>query len=158
MDDIFNYSYKINGKAHTCQLKLIADLIKPCSFCGIPACGEEMYIWATFLDNNLAIGLDGRLFTSFMSDVFKNNVNISNYAILPEFLKEWNEGKGWDDWDNAEGSYQIDANDFNNALEIIKNSKLPSSSSDDYLLVYYPIMKNFVEKVIKENKQLNILK
>jgi len=84
-------------------------------------------------------------------------ISEDEYKLLPRFIKEHNEGKGWDDWDEINPNSVIDALDFKNAMNVIKNSK-NMEVNDAFLTEFYPVIMEFVDKVINENKVLNILK
>lgn len=80
----------------------------------------------------------------------------ARYKALPNFIKEFNECKGWNN-EKIDPNSVIDALDFKNAMNFIKESK-NNNEHYDFSKKFYPTIIEFVDRVIKENKTLNILK
>lgn len=96
----FEYKSYLNGVEFSYKLKIITDLTELCicPVCGAPDCGEELFLWAEFEKEKLAIHFGGATFRSFLNSWYKEDITEDEYGALPEFIKENNEGKGWADF------------------------------------------------------------
>ncbi|OOQ60166.1 hypothetical protein [Mucilaginibacter pedocola] len=139
------------------RLKLIADLTEHCicPVCGAPDCGNELILWAQFADEKLAVIMGGDTFGSFLSRWHYEGINADDYQKLPEFIKQDNECTGWRSI-HAPINKEIDAADFLRSLEVVKNSEY-TLPGDEFLEIYYPVLKQFADAVISKDLTLNVL-
>jgi hypothetical protein len=139
------------------RLKIVADLTASCicPICGAPDCGKDMYLWAEFGDEKLAVYLGESSFNSFLDCWYYDGIKEEEYQQLPEFIRQNNEGTGWSDFDSGLCK-EIDAFDFLKSLEVVKNSAC-GKDGDKFSEIYYPVLKSFVNAVIAKNAVLNIL-
>ena len=139
------------------RLKIIADLTASCicPVCGAPDCGNDMYLWAEFGGEKLAIHLGASSFAGFLDCWHHEGISEDEYRRLPEFIRQNNEGIGWCDFDSGPNN-EIDAFDFLKSLEVVKNSAY-GGDGGEFTEIYYPVLKSFVTAAIAENKVLNVL-
>jgi hypothetical protein len=158
----YQYSCTINDQEFNYEFKIIArfnEKLTECPVCGSNECcgGKEKFLWAEFDGEKLAIHFEDGEFENYLSYWYYEGISENEYKSLPKFLKEHNEGIGWDDWNEVNPNSIIDALDFINAMDIIKNSR-SITENDSFLTKFYPVIIEFTNRVINENKVLNILK
>lgn len=153
----YDYYSQVGSIDYKYRLKIIADFTKlcVCPVCGTPDCGDEQFIWAEFDNEKLAIHFGGATFGSFLDRWYFDGITEEEYIKLPQFIKQHNECTGWADA-YAKPNNIIDAQDFRDALHVIKNS-IHTTENDDFSLIYCPAMKDFIDNVIREDKILNLL-
>lgn len=136
------------------KFKIFADLGKfcICPICGAPDCGDEFILWSQIENQKYAIVLGGGTFGSFLS--FWDETD--NYKELPKFIREHNEGIGWDDSSNVD--FEIEVNDFLSTLEFIKNSKYSKIEGCDFLTNYYPVLKSFCDMIVQHDSKIFVIK
>ena len=159
-NETYNYSCTVNNQIFEYELKIIArfnENLVQCPICGANECygARDKFIWAEFENEKLAIHFEDGEFENYLSNWYFEGISEDEYKSLPNFLKDFNECKGWYD-DAINPNTILDAIDFKNAMEVIKNSK-NNENNDLFLTNFYPIIIEFVDKVIKENKVLNII-
>jgi hypothetical protein len=157
----YNYTCKINDQEFNHKFKISARFIEglmQCPICGSEDCcgAKDKFIWAEFGNEKFAIHFGDGEFEKYLSYWHYEGISEDEYKSLPNFIKDFNEGKGWDN-DNLDPNSIIDALDFKKAMDVIKNSRY-ITVNDSFLTKFYPIIIEFVDKVINENKVLNILK
>jgi hypothetical protein len=135
-------------------LKIVADLTEY-SLC--PYYEDEVYLWAEIGGEKLAIYMGETSFSSFFYSCWDcEEIKESEYLQFPEFIRQSNEMTGWSD--SATGpNHIIDINDFLKSLEVVKNSPFAGYNDNEFLRIYYPVLKSFAETVIAEKSTLNIL-
>lgn len=158
----YQYSCIINNQEFHYDFKIIArfnENLTQCPVCGSEECcgAKEKFIWAEFGDEKLAIHFEDGEFENYLEYWHYEGISEEEYQSLPNFIKDFNEGKGWDDWNAIEPNSIIDAVDFKRAMDVIKNSG-HIAENDKFLTLYYPVIIEFIDQVINENKVLNILK
>lgn len=160
----YQYTHRINGQEFNHNLKIIArfnENLILCPICGSEECcgAKEKFIWAEFENDKLAIHFEDGEFENYLSYWHYDGISEEEYKSLPNFIKDFNEGKGWDNWetDDLNPNSIIDARDFKQAMDVIKNSN-HITENDKFLTMFYPVIIEFVDRVINENKILNILK
>lgn len=158
------YTCQINDKVFQHRLTIIArfnECLMQCPICGSQECcgAKDKFIWAEFGKEKLAIHFEDGEFEKYLSYWHYEGITEDEYKSLPNFIKEYNEGKGWDNWNNVDLNPNsiIDAMDFKRAMDVIKNSRY-ITENDNFLTLFYPVIIEFVKRVISENKILNILK
>lgn len=102
--------------------EVIKNTTEPCPHCGVPACGKEGIIWYEEDGKRISIIFDGGYFDLAGEEFFNNN-KIIEYDSLPEFMKEWNESRGWVDCWDYDG-YEIGIDDFLKSLELLKTCEM----------------------------------
>jgi len=154
---LFDYCTTVNGVKHEYRLHILADLAALCScpVCGLADCGNEQFLWAELNHEKQAIRFGGDTFGTFLERWHHAGITAEDYQKLPEFIKEDNECRGWAD--AASPNVRIDAPDFSWALEVIKSSR-HTQDDDDFSQHYYPALKSFTDRVISENRTLNLLR
>ena len=160
-NEYFNYSCTVNGHEFQHKLKIIErfiDHLAICPVCGAPNCGgpDDKFIWAEFNNEKLAIHFGDGEFERYLSLWHYDGITENEYRSLPNFIKDFNEGKGWDN-DGLDPNSIIDPLDFKKSMDVIKNS-MHLKEDDDFLTSFYPKITRFIERVINEEKTLNILK
>ncbi|GAA4204666.1 hypothetical protein GCM10022289_22980 [Pedobacter jeongneungensis] len=159
--EYFDYSCNVNNEKFEHRLKIIEKFVEHiaiCPICGAENCGgpEDKFIWAEFEDEKLAIHFGDGKFEEYLSFWHYEGITEDNYKALPNFINEFNEGRGWDG-DELNPNSVIDAVDFKKSMDVIKNS-MYVNENDEFSTSFYPKIMEFVERVIKGNKVLNILK
>jgi hypothetical protein len=157
----YQYTCKINEQVFNYKLKIVArfnENLMQCPICGSEECcgAKEKFIWAEFDNEKLAIHFEDGEFENYLGYWHYEGISEEEYISLPNFLKDFNEGKGWDNNDLDPNSI-IDALDFKKAMDVIKNSR-HITENDKFLTLFYPVIIEFVDRVINENKILNVLK
>jgi len=99
--------------------QVIKNTTQPCPVCGVPACGKEDILWYEHNDQRIAIIFNGGSFDLVGQEFFRKNLKTINYDSLPEFMKEWNELRGWEDCWDYEG-YPLDIDDFLKSILLLK--------------------------------------
>jgi len=160
-NEYFDYSCTVNGQEFKHKLKIIESFIDHmtiCPVCGAENCGghEDKFIWAEFNNEKLAIHFGDGEFERYLSFWHFEGITEDEYKSLPNFIKDFNEGNGWDNEDFDPNSI-IDALDFKKSMDVIKNSN-HIKENDEFLTSFYPRVIKFIDRVIKEEKKLNILK
>jgi hypothetical protein len=89
------YEIESNGKKY--EFNVVKNSTKPCTECGVPACGKEDILWFEENNKRKAIIFDGGFFDLDGEEFFNKNIKSIEYDSLPEFMKEWNESRGWED-------------------------------------------------------------
>lgn len=102
--------------------EVLKNTTEPCPQCGVPACGKEDIIWYEENGKRISIIFDGGYFDLAGEEFFNNN-KIIEYDSLPEFMKEWNESRGWVDCWDYDG-YEIGIDDFLKSLELLKTCEM----------------------------------
>lgn len=158
----YNYNRRINDQEFNYKFKIIArfnESLTQCPVCGSEECcgAKEKFIWAEFGEEKLAIHFEDGEFERYLDYWYYDGMNESKYKLLPKFIRDFNEGTGWDNTYGLNPNSVIDAIDFRNAMEIIKNS-VNITVDDKFLTLFYPVIIEFIDKVIAENKILNIIK
>ena len=115
--------YKIESNGKKFVFNVIENTTKPCPQCGVPACGKEDIIWYEEDNNRKAIIFDGGYFDLAGEEFFNNNLKSIEYNSLPEFMKEWNESRGWVDCWDYDG-YEIEIDDFLKSLDLLKTCEM----------------------------------
>lgn len=159
--EYFDYSCNYFNKKFRHRLKIVVKFIEHitiCSVCGAENCGgyEDKFIWAEFENEKLAIHFGDGEFEKYLSFWHYEGITEDEYKSLPNFIKDFNECKGWDN-DKLDPNSVIDALDFKNSMDVIKKSKY-INEQDEFLTNFYPKVIEFIDRVIKENKTLNILR
>ncbi|MBD3906931.1 hypothetical protein NAL32_19915 [Chryseobacterium sp. Ch-15] len=160
-DEYFDYTCNVNGQEFKHRLKIAHRFTEHktiCPICGAENCGgpEDKFIWAEFDDEKLAIHFGDGEFERYLEFWYYDGITEKEYKLLPNFIQDFNESTGWNNEELNPNSV-IDASDFKNAMNIIKQSK-HINDGDDFSKNFYPKIIKFVDQVIKENKTLNILK
>jgi len=108
------YSTSIDGTKF--DFHVVKNLTRPC-ICGIPACGREAALWYEKETKSIALIFDGGFLESMISKFLEQNK--VDYKLLPEFIQEWNESKGWEDaWFDQICLLNIE--DFLKSLDLIE--------------------------------------
>lgn len=149
------------GRIHTVEsngikysFRVIADLTQPCPQCGVPACGKENYLWYAQEGERYAFIFDGGLFDLMGEEYFSKNITKVNYAQLPQFMKEWNEHRGWEDcWDF--NGYELGIEDFIQSLNLIKIEEFSQWLRED-TLQYIQEMKAVAYRASRQKQKLYI--
>ena len=103
--------------------QVVKNTTKPCPVCGVPACGKEDILWYEHNQHRMAIIFDGGYFDLAGQEFFRKKLKTINYDSLPEFMKEWNESRGWEDCWDYEG-YPLDIDDFLASIDLLRSCNL----------------------------------
>ena len=115
--------YEIESNGEKYIFNVIKNTTKPCPQCGVPACGKEDIIWYEENGKRISIIFDGGYFDMAREEFFKKNIKVIEYDSLPEFMKEWNELRGWEDsWDY--NGYEIGIDDFLKSLDLLRTCEM----------------------------------
>lgn len=97
------------------------NFTESCPHCGVPACGKEDVLWYSKDEQKIAIVFDGSLLDLEIEIYLKQNITKENYSELPQFIKSWNEAKGWsENWD-YEG-FVLNIDDFIKSIDLLNTS------------------------------------
>ncbi|WP_163410057.1 hypothetical protein [Flavobacterium ajazii] len=146
-NEYFSYSCTVNGQQFKHKLKIVErfiDQITICPVCGAENCGgpDDKYVWAEFDNEKLALHFGDGEFERYLSFWHYEGITEDEYKSLPNFIKDFNEGKGWDN-DDIDPNSIIDPLDFKNSLDVIKNSK-QLKENDEFLTSFYPKIMKFI--------------
>lgn len=125
-----------------------------CPCCGAPDCGEEYMLVSKSDGRPEAVLFGGASFRMYLNYWFYEGITLEEYNRLPEFVKQNNECKGWQDI-SAERT-EINADDFLFTLESIKNNSRSEYQDKDFENYYYPVFKSFTQEVIRKGQKLYI--
>ena len=122
--------HKIESNGKKYEFSVIKNSTEPCPQCGVPACGKEDILW--FEENGIrkAIIFDGGYFDLAGEEFFNKNIKSVEYNSLPEFMKEWNESRGWEDCWDYDG-YEIGIDDFLKSLDLLKTCEMGKWISEE---------------------------
>ena len=115
------YEIESNGKKY--KFNVVKNSTKPCPECRVPACGKEDILWFEENNKRKAIIFDGGYFNLAGEEFFSKNKKSLEYDSLPEFMKEWNESRGWEDCWDYDG-YEIEINGFLKSLDLLKTCEM----------------------------------
>jgi len=113
------HQVKTQGKTFT--FHVIKNITTPCSQCGVPACGKEDILWYEHEQQRIAIIFDGGYFDLAGQVFLSEYLKTMDYLALPNFMKQWNESKGWEACWDYEG-YPLDIDDFIKSIELLERS------------------------------------
>jgi hypothetical protein len=75
-------------------------------------------LWYEIENERITIIFDGGWLDAELSDFFEQNITKDNYHSTPNFIKEWNEDKGWSINEGYDG-YNLNHMDFIKSIELI---------------------------------------
>ena len=110
-------TYQIESNGETFSFNVFKNTTESCAECGVPACGKEDVIWYEYNNKRIGIILDGGYFDLALEEAINKALNNS---ILPNFLKEWKELKGWTNSSDYNNGYELQIEDFLESLELLK--------------------------------------
>lgn len=115
------HEVKANGKRFV--FNVVKNTTEPCPQCGVPACGQEDILWYEYDSRKIAIIFDGGYFNLAGEEFFTENIKTIDYSALPNFMKEWNESRGWEVcWDYKGYDLQID--DFLESMKLLRSCEM----------------------------------
>ena len=116
-------THEIEADGKKFIFNVVNNTTEPCPECGVPACGKEDILWYEHENQRMAIIFDGGYFDLAGEEFFGENIKTINYDFLPNFMKEWNESRGWEDcWDY--NGYELQINDFLESMELLKSCEM----------------------------------
>lgn len=141
------YFYRMNSEVRTVTINdeeftfvVVNDLTEPCPQCGVPACGKEAYLWKEKDEQKITLVFDGGLFGVFGTEFFTNHPEVfSRYQKLPQFLKDWNEGTGWDELSDDKAC-SISVHEVLQSMEIMQAAGMPDWIKSDFMKYYTAVM------------------
>lgn len=82
---------------HSENWNVVIDCVELCSYCGA-ACSGTFLIWYVEDGSRLAFETDQNSLEEPMREWVGSALESDEYAQLPSFVREWNEGRGWADF------------------------------------------------------------
>jgi hypothetical protein len=144
--------YEIQSDGKKYKFNVVKNTTEPCPHCGVPACGKENILWYEFENRNLAIIFDGGFFDLACEEFF-NTSKPDNYHSLPEFMKEWNELKGWADCWDYDG-YELQIEDFLKSMDLLQQCEMGKWISEEDITD----LKKLASKAKTKNSKLKIVR
>lgn len=102
---------------------VIKNTATPCPHCGVPACGKEDIIWYILENKRIAMIFDGGYFDLALEECLAQHRATINYDDFPDFIKDWNECKGWESYWDYDG-YSLPIDDFLKTIELLKSCEI----------------------------------
>ncbi len=115
--------YEIESKGKKYVFNVIINTTKPCPQCGVPACGREDILWYEDSGKKISLIFDGGYFDLAIEEFFEEHGKSIIYDVLPEFIKQGNELRGWGECWDYEG-YEIGIDDFLKSLNLLKSCEM----------------------------------
>ncbi|MEM6806908.1 MAG: hypothetical protein AAF696_36240 [Bacteroidota bacterium] len=116
-------THEVESNGERFIFNVIKNTTTPCNICGAPACGREDILWYENGNQRMAIIFDGGYFDLAGEEFFNKNIKTINYDSLPNFMKEWNESRGWERcWDY--NGYELQIDDFLQSMELLKSCEM----------------------------------
>jgi len=145
--------YEIESNGEKFIFNVLKNTTEPCPQCGVPACGKEDILW--FEENGIrkAIIFDGEYFDLAGEQYFNQHIKSINYESLPEFMKEWNEARGWEECSDYNG-YEIGIDDFLESLKLIRNCETGKLISENQI----NDMENLAIEAKEKGRKLKIVR
>ncbi len=125
-----------------------------CPCCGAPDCGEEYMLLTESEGRWDAVLFGGGTFRGYLNYWFYEGITQEEYHRLPELVRQSNECTGWQDV--SAQCTEINADDFLQTLESIKNCSRKEYLYDDFENFYYPVFKKFAVQVMAKGQKLYI--
>ena len=145
------YEIESNGKKY--EFNVVKNSTKPCTECGVPACGKEDILWFEENNKRKAIIFDGGFFDLAGEEFFNKNIKSIEYDSLPEFMKEWNESRGWEDCWDYDGC-EIGITDFLKSLDLLKTCKMGKWITEEDITD----MEKLATEAMEKGKKLKIVR
>ena len=76
------------------DLHVVADVVSPCSYCGVP-CSGTFRLWYVDGDERNAFEVDRLTLEALLAPLVEAASDAAGYARLSTFIRNWNEGVGW---------------------------------------------------------------
>ncbi len=76
------------------RVVVVADFVEPCGHCGA-ACNGTVLVSCRDGGRRVAFETDSGSLTVPLEALVKAAIERDEYAALPSFVREWNEGRGW---------------------------------------------------------------
>lgn len=80
--------------SYSAEVDVVADFVQPCSYCGIP-CTGTVRVWYADGDRRVAFETDAGSLSEPLKQLVGVAIERDEYAALPVFVRDWNEGTGW---------------------------------------------------------------
>lgn len=113
-------TYEIISDGQKFIFHVIKNTTTPCPACGIPACGKEDILWYEKGDQRMAIIVNGSDLDLAIGEFLNKHVKPIHYGSLPNFIREWNEARGWENCGDYDG-YELQIDDFLQSIELLKS-------------------------------------
>jgi hypothetical protein len=81
-------------RSYSAEVDVIADFVEPCGYCGAP-CSGTVRVWYAEGDRRVAFETDRGSLTEPLEQLIGAAIERDEYAALPAFVRDWNEGTGW---------------------------------------------------------------
>ena len=132
------------------DVEIIADFVRPYSYCGIP-CTGTFRLW--YLDGNCRMTFETDDLSSLLDSVIDVAIKDADaYNLLPAFVRDYNERTGW-----ASSGLMDDAMiEGCDMLDTIKLFESTYDSSDDYLVKMVAALSNIVNECVRDGRELYV--
>ena len=145
------YEIESNGKKY--EFNVVKNSTEPCPECGVPACGKEDILWFEENNKRKAIIFDRGFFDLAGEEFFNKNIKSIEYDSLPEFMKEWNESRGWEDCWDYDGC-EIGITDFLKSLDLLKTCEMGKWTTEEDITD----MEKLATEAMEKGKKLKIVR
>ena len=129
------------------DVEIIADFVRPCSYCGIP-CTGTFRLW--YLDGNRRMTFETDDLSSLLHSVIDVAIKEDTYDLLPTFVRDYNEGTGWESFDLMDGA-MIDGDDMLHTISLFESTY---DSSDNYVVKMLATLSNIVHECVRDERAL----
>ena len=144
-DNNINY---INGVAYSIKY----NLVRPCICCGAACLGTYLF-WYIHQGKLIALETEQDSLDSLCDEIICRNLDPENYELLPTFIQEMNECRGWQD--QSDGAI-IDLNDFLLALDAIEQLK-DTASDPEHIESLLISLRNLTRESITAGSKLWVM-
>jgi hypothetical protein len=130
-------------------VEIIADFVRPCSYCGIP-CTGTFRLW--YLDSNRRMTFETDDLSLLLDSVIDVAIKKEAYDLLPKFVRDYNEGTGWELFDLMDGT-MIEGDDMLNTVNLFESTY---DGSDDYVVKMIAALSNIVSECVRDGRALYV--
>lgn len=81
-------------RSYSAEVDVVADFVEPCGYCGVP-CTGTVRVWYVDGGRRVAFETDRSSLSEPLRQLVGVAIDRDEYAALPAFVRDWNEGTGW---------------------------------------------------------------
>ena len=130
------------------RLEVVANFVELCSYCGA-ACSGVFRIWYSDGSRRLAFETGRGSLSEPLGRLVGTAIERGEYGALPEFVREWNDARGWAEFD-SEGA-AVAAEDLLETLTALSGQRVADDVRTGEILAG---LHGFVNKAMSEAREL----
>jgi hypothetical protein len=142
-----NIAY-INGISYLIKY----DLVRPCGYCGVPCLGTYLF-WYVHQSERIALDTEKGSIDLLCGEIIDRTSDPDDYALLPAFIRDMNECRGWQD--KSDGAV-LDINDFLLAIDGMEQFK-DTDSDPEHIKSLMTSLRDLTRESIVANSDLWVM-